>query len=659
MTIWSAEIKEIERLYDSIKGQSPELEKELERLINASDENMVLVYARRCLEVIITDLCECELKRPRKTEPLQGIIDKLNREEKIPSHIFASMQSLNSLSTFGSHPKEFDPRQVKPVLNNLATIIEWYLKYKDTQTISKVKTEEVKPDIEKLVDHKELNRKPNKKIIILLSGLLLVGSIVIVLLFLLDIIGDKKQTKEPEKSIAVLPFENLSSDEEQTWFSDGITDVIINQLSKISDLRVLSRTSTLKYDEKEEKKSIPEIGEELGVNYLIEGTVQRQENKMRISVQLIRALNEGHIWAEVYDREWKDIFDVQSDIAQRIAEELKTVLTPKEKEQVEKSQTENPEAYNLYLQGRFFWNKRTEAGLNKSVEYFEKAIEVDPNYALAYAGLADTYYNQAWWGLVPREEGYAKAKETVLRALDINPNLAEAHTVLGAVLFWDEWKWEEARKELQLAVELNPNFVTAHHYYSELLDILRQNDEARQQINLAIKLDPFFQMIHSGSGRIYYNERRFTESLVEYRKVEELDPVFNVHWYIFNVYVNLGEDSLAVEELQKALLRDSLMPENMNFVKDVLYKSDMKGILNWAIDFELKDSEPSPLSLATWYAMLDQREEALKWLEKALEEKIPNIIRINNNPDYDNLRSEPRFQAIIKKMGLSEYANRE
>jgi TolB-like protein/Tfp pilus assembly protein PilF len=659
MTTWSAEIKEIERLYDSIKGQSPELEKELERLISASDENMVLVYARRCLEVIITDLCESELKRPRKTEPLQGIIDKLNREEKIPSHIFASMQSLNSQSTFGSHPKEFDPRQVKPVLNNLATIIEWYLKYKDTQTISKVKTEEVKPDIEKLVDHKELSRKPNKKIIILLSGLLLVGSIVIVLLFLLDIIGDKKQTKEPEKSIAVLPFENLSSDEEQTWFSDGITDVIINQLSKISDLRVLSRTSTLKYDEKEEKKSIPEIGEELGVNYLIEGTVQRQENKMRISVQLIRALNEGHIWAEVYDREWKDIFDVQSDIAQRIAEELKTVLTPKEKELVEKSQTENPEAYNLYLQGRFFWNKRTEAGLNKSVEYFEKAIEVDPNYALAYAGLADTYYNQAWWGLVPREEGYAKAKETVLRALDINPNLAEAHTVLGAVLFWDEWKWEEARKELQLAVELNPNFVTAHHYYSELLDILRQNDEARQQINLAIKLDPFFQMVHSGSGRIYYNERRFTESLVEYRKVEELDPVFNVHWYIFNVYVNLGEDSLAVEELQKALLRDSLMPENMNFVKDVLYKSDMKGILNWVIDFELKDSEPSPLSLATWYAMLDQREEALKWLEKALEEKIPSIVRINNNPDYDNLRSEPRFQAIIKKMGLSEYVNRE
>jgi hypothetical protein len=214
MTIWSAEIKEIERLYDSIKGQSPELEKELERLINASDENMVLVYARRCLEVIITDLCECELKRPRKTEPLQGIIDKLNREEKIPSHIFASMQSLNSLSTFGSHPKEFDPRQVKPVLNNLATIIEWYLKYKDTQTISKVKTEEAKPDIEKLVDDKELSRKPNKNIIILFSRLLLIVAIVIVLLFVFDIIGVKKQTKEPEKSIAVLPFENLSSDEE-------------------------------------------------------------------------------------------------------------------------------------------------------------------------------------------------------------------------------------------------------------------------------------------------------------------------------------------------------------------------------------------------------------------------------------------------------------
>ena len=285
MQIWSAEIKEIESLYTSIKGRFPELEKELEQLIETKDANVVMLYSRRCLEIIVSDLCEFELKRPRKTEPLKGIIDKLHSEEKVPSHIITSMDHLNSLSTYGAHPKEFDPQQVKPVLNNLTTIIEWYRKYKDNQIISKAKTEEAKPDIEKPVNFKELNHKPNKKIITLLSGLLLVGAIVIILLFIFDIIGGGERAEDLtklEKSIAVLPFENLSSDEEQAWFSDGITDVIINQLSKISDLRVLSRTATLKYGEKEEKKSIPEIGEELGVNYLIEGTVQRQENKMRI-----------------------------------------------------------------------------------------------------------------------------------------------------------------------------------------------------------------------------------------------------------------------------------------------------------------------------------------------------------------------------------------
>ena len=661
MVIWSAEIKEIERLYDSIKGQSPELEKELERLISASDENMVLVYARRCLEVIITDLCESELKRPRKTEPLQGIIDKLNREEKIPSHIFASMQSLNSLSTFGSHPKEFDPRQVKPVLNNLATIIEWYLKYKDTQTISVPKTEVARDKTEGPDDSTERIQKPKKRLILLVPGLTLVVAIVVATLFIFNIIGERKQAEDLtklEKSIAVLPFENLSSDEEQAWFSDGITDVIINQLSKISDLRVLSRTSTLKYEEKEEKKSIPEIGEELGVNYLIEGTVQRQENKMRISVQLIRALNEGHVWSEVYDREWKDIFDVQSDIAQRIAEKLKTVLTPEEKELIEKSQTKNPEAYNLYLQGRFFLNKRTEEGLEKSIEYFEKSVEIDRDYALAYAGLADAYLIQAWWGWSPRLGGYAKAKELVLQALEIDKNLAEAHATLGSLLSYSEWKWEEARKELVHAIELNPNYAIAHSYYSELLDILGQDDEARLQINLALEIDPFFSMMRIGSAVYYYHEGKFKESLDECLKVQELDPDYiSAYWICFYIYVRMGEDLKAMEELQKIMYMDTLTAKNVNVVKEVYSKSGINGLLNWLIELQL-DNLP-PFTLAKSYAMLEKKDDVLDLLEKALEENLPNIARINNDPDFDNLLSEPRFIAIIKKLGLSEYIKKE
>jgi TolB-like protein/Tfp pilus assembly protein PilF len=659
MPIWSIEIKEFERLYESLKGRYPELEKETEQLIRTEDANVVMLYSRRCLEVIITDLCECELKRPRKTEPLKGIIDKLSHEEKIPSHIVASMQSLNSLSTFGTHPKEFDPEQVRPVLNNLTTIIKWYLKYKDSQAISKPLTEEAKDEMKGKDEPSKQIQKSKKRLIILLSGLTLVIVIVVVALFVFNIIGERERAEDLtklEKSIAVLPFENLSNDEEQAWFSDGITDVIISQLSKISDLRVLGRTSTLKYKEIEEKKSISEIGDELGVNFIIEGTVQRQENKMRISVQLIRTLNEGHIWSDIYDREWKDIFDIQSDIAQRIAGELKTALTPEVKEQIEKSQTKNPEAYNLYLQGRFFWSKRTEEGLKKSVEYFEKALAADPDYALAYAGLADAYFIQAWWGWVPWVEGNAQAKEFALRALDIDKNLAEAHTVLGALLHWNEWDFEEARKELLLAIELNPNYTIARQYYSELLDILRQNDEARLQINYALKLDPFYPMLHSLSSMYYYNEGKLKESLDEYLVMVELAPHLAIdNWRPFYIYMKQGEDIKAVEEFQKIILLDTLTAKYADNVKEVYNKSGINGLLNFLIDLQPESSIPSHYILAQLYALLGKKEEALDCLEKTLEEYEPHTLRINSNPDFDYLRSEPRFVALIKKMGLSDY----
>jgi len=633
----------------------------MEQLIRTEDANVVMLYSRRCLEVIITDLCECELKRPRKTEPLKGIIDKLSHEEKIPSHIVASMQSLNSLSTFGTHPKEFDPEQVRPVLNNLTTIIKWYLKYKDSQAISKPVTVETKDETKSSDDSSKQIQKSKKRLILLLSGLALVVAIVVAAFFIFNIIGKKEQAEDLtklEKSIAVLPFENLSSDEEQAWFSDGITDVIISQLSKISDLRVLGRTSTLKYKEIEEKKSISEIGDELGVNFIIEGTVQRQENKMRISVQLIRTLNEGHIWSDIYDREWKDIFDIQSDIAQRIAGELKTALTPEVKEQIEKSQTNNPEAYNLYLQGRFHWYKRTEEGLNKSVEYFEKALSADPDYALAYAGLADAYFIQTWWRWRPWIEGNARAKEYAVRALDIDKNLAEAHTVLGGVLYWNDWNFEEARKELLLAIDLNPNYATAHQYYSELLDILRLNDEARLHINNALELDPFFFMYHSLSSMYFYNEGKLKESLEESYVVQELNPYYpSDYWRRFYIYIRQGEDLKALDAFQKIMLLDTSTTKYANNVKEIYNKSGINGLLNFLIELQLTNSTPSYYTLAAYYALLNKKEDALGCLDTALEENDPNILRIYSNPNFDNLRSEPRFIALIEKMGLSDYGN--
>ncbi|MBN1618454.1 hypothetical protein JW887_03875, partial [Candidatus Dojkabacteria bacterium] len=264
MSIWSAEIKELERLHESVRSQSPELEKELGQLLKTNDPNVILLYSRRCLEVIITDLCECELKRPRKTEPLKGIIDKLNREEKVPSHIIASMHGINEMSTFGAHPKDFDPHQVKPVLSNLGIILIWYLRYKKLKI--EVKSEQEVVEFE-----------------------------------------TKQQTvSPPEKSIIVLPFENISPDPDQEYFSDGLTEEIITDLSHINDLLVISRNSAMTF--KGTKKKTNEIASEVNVRYVLEGSVRKAGNNLRIIAQLIDALTDTHIWAEKYSGTLDDVF---------------------------------------------------------------------------------------------------------------------------------------------------------------------------------------------------------------------------------------------------------------------------------------------------------------------------------------------------------------
>jgi TolB-like protein len=257
MALWSAEIKELERLHESFKGQVPDLEKELERLIKADDENIILLYSRRCLEVIITNLCECELNRPRRTEPLKGIIDKLNKEEKVPSNIISSMHGLNELSTYGAHPKDFDPQQVRPVLVNLDIVIRWYLKHTDFQPAGSSIPEEM------------VIRKPS------------------------IILPD-------ERSIIVLPFENISSDPEQEYFSDGLTEEIITGLSHINDLKVISRSSAMTF--KKVNATIKEIANKVHVRYVLEGSVRKAGNDIRITAQLIDGLTDTHIWAEKYRR---------------------------------------------------------------------------------------------------------------------------------------------------------------------------------------------------------------------------------------------------------------------------------------------------------------------------------------------------------------------
>ena len=511
------------------------------------------------------------------------------------------------------------------------------------------KSEAVRKEIPKPVPIRQKSYKTK----IIISSLIILALIVLGYFF----IPKHSNSSIPvEKSIAVLPFTNLSNDPEQEYFSDGIVEAILDHLFKIGELKVTSGTSTKKYRKTE--LSVKEIGRELGVSSILEGSVQKIGNNVRITAQLIDARTDVHLWSETYDRNISDIFSIQSEVAQTVARELKATLTLKEKGQIEKNQTNNVGAYNLYLQGRFFWDTRTKDGLNRSIVYFEKAIATDPDYALAYAGLADSYFIQAYWGWIPWNEGVAKSQKAVLRALDIDKNLAEAHTVLGALLNYKELKWEDARKELKRAIELNPNFVTAHHYYSELLDILRQNEEARKQINLALQLDPFLPVLHAVSSSNFYSEGKFKEVLNECTVLQELDPEYgnrSLYWKEFKIYCKQKEDVKALIALQKNLYMDTLKVTDSNIVKDVYNRSGINGLWNWLIELELKKSNPEPFDLAIDYAIIGKKEEALDWLEKANKNPPPGFANINNMRDLDNLRSEPRFQAIIKKMGLSEY----
>jgi TolB-like protein len=461
-----------------------------------------------------------------------------------------------------------------------------------------------------------------------------------------------------EKSIIVLPFENMSSDPDQEYFSDGLTEEIITDLSHIRDLLVISRNSAMTF--KGTKKKTKEIASEVNVLYVLEGSVRKAGNNLRITAQLIDGMTDTHIWAEKYNGNLDDVFDIQEKVSRSIVESLKLKISPVEKEFLSKSPTKNIEAYNLYLKGRFFFFNGTREGQIKSMEYYEKALSEDPDYALAYSGLADTYYVQATFGWLPLEEGLTRAKENSKRALDIDKDLAEAHSILGVIYGSYDWNYKEAKTELSLAIRINPKCMGAHQYYSGFLDALGQNEDARIHVNLAIGLDPSFFYLYLLSAQLYYNEGKFEESLRECQKAIEIYPDFSSgYWRAFRIYFRQSDGPKAVEVIQNYLKRDTLNAKNINTVNTIYTQSGLNGLMTWVIDCELKRTNPDLYLLATWYIMLGKKEQALDYLEEAVEKRIIAIPSINNDLDLDNIRSEPRFMVLIEKMGLSEYQKRK
>ncbi len=460
-------------------------------------------------------------------------------------------------------------------------------------------------------------------------------------------------SKQMDKSVAVLPFTNLSGDPDQEYFSDGMMDEILDRLFKIGDLKVISRTSSMRY--KNSELSLKEIAGELGVSAILEGSVRRAGNIVRITVQLIDARNDTHLWSETYDGDLSDlseIFSMQSDVAQSVARELKAVIAPEEKQLIEKIPTVNLTAYNDYLNGRFFLCKGTPGDFDRALQYFELAMEKDPDFALAYAGIARVWNSRKQAGLSSVSEATLKAGEAINRALELDSALSDVHQALAAIRTWTSWDWEGGEASFRKAIALNPNNADPLSGYSHLLNILGRPDEAMKQIETALALDPLNPRIKSFYGMDLMFVRRYDEAVKAFREALDLSPgqgiaVIN----IVNALYLGGREEEAIEMLRSRWKGNS---EYLKAIDAGNAEAGFKGAMKKLAPLRAENtnithvSQTSPAQYYTWAGDVDN---ALYWLEQAYEEQDPNLPYLLL-PVYDDLRDQPRFQEIARKMNL-------
>jgi TolB-like protein/Flp pilus assembly protein TadD len=455
----------------------------------------------------------------------------------------------------------------------------------------------------------------------------------------------------PNKSIAVLPFENLSRDPDNAYFSEGIQEEILTRLAKVADLKVISRTSTQHF--KSAPENLPEIAKQLGVMNIVEGSVQKAGDQVRVNVQLINAMNDAHLWAETYDRKLTDIFSVESEIAKAIADTLQAKLTASEKSSIAKRPTENPEAYELYLKGRFFWNKRSGVDLRKAIEYFQQAIARDPRYALAYAGLADSYLLLPIYGNASTLESIPPARAALKKALELDDSLAEAHASSG-LLDQIELHLEQGNSELEHAIQLKPNYATAHHWLMLGYLTLGHFDPAIAEGKRALELDPLSLIINADFAWTYFCARRFDDAEAQARKTLEIDPnFFLAHYYLGEVLQFKGHLADAISEFQRSFDLNG-DPYSLGMLGQAYARSGQKDeaqrVLARLNDLA-KSRYVAPYAVARVYLGLGEKEGALDELERAYQRGETNyLFVIKVDPFLDDLRGNPRFEALVQKV---------
>ena len=484
--------------------------------------------------------------------------------------------------------------------------------------------------------------------------LIILSVVVIIISFILIKNSINTKKKEQTYSIAVLPVKCLSNDKTNQYFADGVMDDIMNHLSTIKEFRVISRTTMEQY--RKTNKTAPEISKELKVSHIIESSFQKHKDSVMIIVQLIDAKKDKHIWSKKFEREFKNIFTLESEIAKEIAEELKVTLSPDEIEQIETNPTENIEAYTLYLKGRFFWHQRTGKDLDKSVYYFNRTLELDSTYALAYAGLSDSYFIMAWWGLMPKDEGFNKGIKFAQKALSINNDIAEAHATLGAIVTW-QWNWMDAENELKLAISLNPNNATIHQYYSELLNLLGRNKEAREQINLALELNPYSLMMNKVNSFLYYNISDYQRAIEAYYTTLDLADgniitTRNTNLSIIRCYIHLKKNKQAFEHI-KALVSIDTSADDLQLLDEIFQESGIERVVYWFVNL-LVESKTDKITIAKFYGCIGDSQNSLKYLESAFEDGLIEMPKIKSCSDFNFIKTEPRYISILKKMDLAD-----
>ena len=469
-------------------------------------------------------------------------------------------------------------------------------------------------------------------------------------------VNASKGRASPSSSLVVLPLENLSGDKEQDYFADGMTDDLIANLAKIRSLRVISRSTAMAY--KGTHKPLSQIADELNADAVVEGTVMRVGNRVRITAELVQVSTDRHLWADTYESQIGDVLTLQNRVSAAIVDEIRINLTPEDKERLAKNPSVSPEAYEEYLKGRYYWNKRSGEGFAKAIRYFENATRKDPQYALAYAGLADCYgiIGATIYGSVPAAEAAPKAKAAAIRALQIDPSLAEAQTSLATAKFNYDWDWAGAAEGFRRAIQLDPSYATAYQRYSLYSIAMGRFDDSLEQIKKARDLEPLSISINASFGWRLYLAREYDRSIAQLRDTLEMDPSYEwAHLTLGQAYEQKGQYDLALEELRRAV---EISHSSPLMVSALAHAYALSGNHSEALkllaqlDALSKKQYVSPFYVATVYLGLGKNEFAMNWLQKAYADRSNGLVFFKVEPELDPLRSDPRFISLLRKLNF-------